>query len=785
MANSYNTYIGNGTQTAFLVTFEQRDFTAIQVYLNSELQTGGYTYNSVTKQIIFMTAPASGVNIRLQRYTSQTLINKFGSDAAFTGQNIDENFEQVLFKAEETQEAWLSPLDRTLRVPNSELSINTLPTVANRKGKALAFDSVNGQPVMIPLVDIEDSALAIALAMSDGGKWIGTKAGGTFLDRQDTVCISEFLNNTIYASVASAVQACFDWAATNNAVVDARGAEIALDGNVTMTNIEVVGGTWSGTSDIFIVNSLFHGFLVKSPRLRPWGGAVRIKNGEFDGKPSSSKVASIVMQALPATATIECDGLTFRNGLFGILQQGTGEVVTSGVYRNIAMYNMVGDGIELNVVNRHYEDGCVIENIYLENIDGTDAPIALSNWGIGIGVAGQGPYGWDATEDQYAKNVTVRNVLAKGVRQVVHFEVTRDSTVSNIHCDPDQNVSNGTGLTLAGVIAYGCKRMVIDGVYGEPVVTGSTDPHSVRLVMLEWGTNAGTGASNPCFDMVVRNVVTRTGRVYAGIGSNDTYTNDFSLENVHCYTLSLFGVATRANLTNVTGVVLDCVGDDSAGGTPSDGVYPRGKTVLNLTNVQFFDPNNHGNQVWSRCRFSDIFASNSNIRTVPYTNIAGNVGPIMSPVGRIVSIDNTPALSTGAEFPTGKEFDVGTMILKTDGSGTFFLVTGYGAYIPVDGANFQIRAAAAGQTYVEQNLVPNGTETNASWLYHRGLAAGTRINIPGAGAGGTTLTTTIIRAPYQVDNNIGNPVRIDISPPIATAVGAGTQLAATYPVTFI
>lgn len=84
---------------------------------------------------------------------------------------------------------------------------------------------------------------------------------------------------------------------------------------------------------------------------------------------------------------------------------------------------MGGDGIELNVVQRHYDNGCLIDGIFLDNIDSTDqAPISPSNWGIGIGVAGQSPYGIDTPDENFAKNITIRNVYANKVRQIVHFE---------------------------------------------------------------------------------------------------------------------------------------------------------------------------------------------------------------------------------------------------------------------------------------------------------------------------------------------------------------------------
>lgn len=789
MANSYNTYVANGSQTAFLVTFEQRVFTQIQVYLNSELQTSGYTYNSVTKQIVFDTAPPIGVIVRLQRYTSEVLLNKFGQDAAFTGSNLDENFEQILFKAEETQEAWLAPLDRAVRVPNSEVSINALPNVANRRNKALGFDS-NGQPFMIPLVNIPDSALAIALAMTDGGKWIGTLGGGTFLDRQDTVCLSEFTNNTGYASISAAVQACFDYAAANGKVVDARGWVGSITGTVTMTNIEVVGGTWNGTGDLRVANSTFRDFLVTTMRVAPWGGLVRILNGEINGKPSINKVASIIIRDQPTEANIEIDGVVFRNGLYGILQQGGGALVKSGVFRNLMFFDMGGDAIELNVVPQHYDDGCVIENIYMDNIDSTDvAPIQNSNWGIGIGVAGSAPYGIDAPDSTYAKNITVRNIHGSRVRQVVHFEKVRDSVIENVHANPDQRVSNGAGLIVSTVLCYGSRRITIDGVQGEPVVTGSTQAKDVRVVMLEWGANPQVGAVGPTHDVVLRNVTTRTGRVYAQVGVEKAgYHNRYTMDGIDCYTLSVTGIATELNMSNVRCHVFDCRADDSNGGSSSNGYQAEGMSILRMVNVQANDDNGHAGQGWSRCGYSHVESIGSNVhaRLYPRRGIDGGIGVRLAtsnmtyiiPTGETMNYENWD----GNAFPTGREFIEGDLVLRNDGK--FYTVTTSGAYIP-DDDNASIKETSVGNMYVESNTVYNGNKYSLPWFYVTPYTPGTRITIPGAGAGGADLNTWITTPPENTSTGVpSSPVRMGIAHPIATVVPAGTRIRATVPVAF-
>jgi Phage T7 tail fibre protein. len=105
MATTSNRYTGDGSTTRFAVTFTQYSWTSIEVYVNNELVTSGYTYDSTTKEIVFNTAPLSGYLITLRRLTDATLLYKFGEGAAFTGANIDSNFSQYQSAVEEVQNA--------------------------------------------------------------------------------------------------------------------------------------------------------------------------------------------------------------------------------------------------------------------------------------------------------------------------------------------------------------------------------------------------------------------------------------------------------------------------------------------------------------------------------------------------------------------------------------------------------------------------------------------------------------------------------------------------------
>jgi hypothetical protein len=82
-----------------------------------------------------------------------------------------------------------------------------------------------------------------------------------------------------------------------------------------------------------------------------------------------------------------------------------------------------------------------------------------SNWGIGIGIAGKGPYSLDQKDSDFASDIIVRNMYATKTRQCIHFEVSRNFIVENVEVYPDSNVSLNAGLTFSGLAFYGCRDL--------------------------------------------------------------------------------------------------------------------------------------------------------------------------------------------------------------------------------------------------------------------------------------------------------------------------------------
>jgi hypothetical protein len=102
--SSFSKYVGNGAQTVFAVNQPMPSYSALEVTLDGEVVTVGFTYNRTNATVTFAVAPADGVVIKLSRVTQVEPLHKFATGAAFTARNVDTNFTQESYRVEELQD---------------------------------------------------------------------------------------------------------------------------------------------------------------------------------------------------------------------------------------------------------------------------------------------------------------------------------------------------------------------------------------------------------------------------------------------------------------------------------------------------------------------------------------------------------------------------------------------------------------------------------------------------------------------------------------------------------
>ena len=101
MATTENFYTGDGSTVLFSFTFPYLQTTDIKVSLDGVDTTAYSLANATTVQ--FNTAPTSGTAIRIYRITDDTqLAAQFYPGSAIRSQDLNNNFTQTLYKAQET-----------------------------------------------------------------------------------------------------------------------------------------------------------------------------------------------------------------------------------------------------------------------------------------------------------------------------------------------------------------------------------------------------------------------------------------------------------------------------------------------------------------------------------------------------------------------------------------------------------------------------------------------------------------------------------------------------------
>lgn len=591
------------------------------------------------------------------------------------------------------------------------------------------------------------------LATENGSSAINGPAGSVAQSLDGFVTPSHFVGK--YPTVSEAIVAMVAYAKANKKAILAWGWEIALEASVYVDGVDWYGGKFNTVKNIYLSNGTFRWITFNGATTRHWGGALTLQGCIWS---NTSQTAAMLIQNPPVEGTIDVLDSNFYNCKYAILQQGSGGKMTRARFARLNFRNLTGDAIECNVVNGHYQQGgLTIEDIDIDYIDGGGP-----NWGIGIGVAGKGPYAIDLPDSNYVNGIVIRNVRVTRVRQCIHFEICRDFVVENVQVFPDASVSKTAGITSAGIVTYGCKDFVIDGVKGEQVNGAS------RFIYAAWGV-AGGFFTNPCFNFTIKNVDTTNGLVDIPVSADDDHLNEVILENIRCDTLKYRGLVSKLRISNVHCKVFDGMGDYEYGQGEGGGAMKRWKwCAAEIYNVQSMDDNGVATGRFDQVNFDSLSTSGCNFDIVQHTKITGQRGAmLLNPQHVYIANDDN--------FPQGKEFVKGDIILRKTGG--MYVVETAGAYIE---PNDYIKATTVGSRTIECAADAGRTQP---WATRATKSAGLRLTIPGAGAGGADLKTTVVRAPYQ-KGAWHEPFYLDIADPIQTATPDNTAISATVPVTY-
>lgn len=214
----YNIYTANGLTTVFTYEFYIISASDLQISINGSVVSSGYTVAGVGNKdggdITFLTPPASGAVVMLERVVPTYRLTDYQDNGDLLADTVNKDFDRIWmaiqrafidlgfaltrpifgggpFNAHGYRIANLADpindqdaatkkfviengktnLARTLRVP--ELSVAILPSVHGRKNKLLAFNS-EGDPITVLPENGSASDVLIELAASDGFSLLGS-----------------------------------------------------------------------------------------------------------------------------------------------------------------------------------------------------------------------------------------------------------------------------------------------------------------------------------------------------------------------------------------------------------------------------------------------------------------------------------------------------------------------------------------------------------------------------------------------------------------------------------
>ena len=254
MANSFVRYTGNGSTTAYAISYTYRDAADLIVSING-VATTSYTLNSAGTTLTFDTAPANASAIEIRRKTSQTVrLTDYAAGSVLTENDLDTDSEQAFFMSQEaiddagdvikidntnfqwdTQNKRLTnvadPVDNTDGVNKQFISTN-LPNITTVSGISADVTTVAG--ISADVTSVANDATDIGLVATNIGSVNTVAADITKViavanDLAEAVSEVETVANDLNEATSE-----IDTVATSITNVDTVGTNIA--------NVNTVGG---------------------------------------------------------------------------------------------------------------------------------------------------------------------------------------------------------------------------------------------------------------------------------------------------------------------------------------------------------------------------------------------------------------------------------------------------------------------------------------------------------------------------------------------------------------
>ena len=196
MALSYNEYIGDGTTVLYSFTFPYMDSVDVKVSLDS-IDTDQFTFQNATTILMYV-APELGTRIKIYRQTDQSALEAvFYSGSAIRAQDLNDNFNQIIYIAQESDDGSSSAEgDAALALIKAEAAEDTANAAQATADTALSTANTADANALAA-----QSTADQAIGVANGAMVKATQAEATANTAIDAV--SSVLPSTIVANVAA------------------------------------------------------------------------------------------------------------------------------------------------------------------------------------------------------------------------------------------------------------------------------------------------------------------------------------------------------------------------------------------------------------------------------------------------------------------------------------------------------------------------------------------------------------------------------------------------------
>lgn len=171
-------YTGTGSTTVFAFPYKFIQTSDLVVYIDTNLQTGGYTVGTpsdIGANVTFSVAPSLGSSIIILSSPSQLQTTSLPSTGPFPAKSVETGLDKVTLLIQRLQDL----INRSLRFPDSDDNALTsqLPSAATRAGKYMVFDSSgNVSTSGANVQQLSDAAAASATSAAGSASAAATSA---------------------------------------------------------------------------------------------------------------------------------------------------------------------------------------------------------------------------------------------------------------------------------------------------------------------------------------------------------------------------------------------------------------------------------------------------------------------------------------------------------------------------------------------------------------------------------------------------------------------------------